>query len=109
MFLRDRTWEELDWDGLSDLNDKTITISDVYPSDLNTWNLDDCELKKLWEIVEKWNNEHRYHIVFGTPPVSDFELWKANSYVSFQSEANGQQDRSLIKLKSINFWLRQEP
>ena len=44
---------------------------------------DDCQLKELWEIVEKRNNEHRYHVVFGIPPMSDFEIGKAHSYVSF--------------------------
>ena len=74
-----------------------MIMSDNYPNDFNTWSLDDCELKTLWEIEEKWNNEHRYHIAFGTPLVSDFEMWKTYSYVSFQSETYGHQGRSLIK------------
>ena len=80
---------------LCDLNRKMIFKIYSNPNVFDTvddW--DDCELKKLGKIVEKWNNEHRYQVVFRTPPVSDFEIWKANSYVSFQSKANGQQDRS---------------
>ena len=53
------------------------------------------KLKELWKIVDKWNYEDGYQVVFRIPSVANFVIWEANSDVSLERKTDGQQDGSL--------------